>query len=56
MAAYRASLDLRPQLTEVFLALRQLPPDASGAEIETALRGTARYPRGAPACAWYSTS
>jgi hypothetical protein len=51
IAAYRASLDLRPQLTEVFLSLRQLPPDASGAEIETALRGTARYPRGAAACA-----
>ncbi len=33
------------------LALRQLPPNASGAEIETALRGTARYPRGAAACA-----
>ena len=28
MSAYRAALDLRPQLTEVFLALRELPPDA----------------------------
>ena len=28
LTASRAELDLRPQLTEVFLALRELPPDA----------------------------
>jgi hypothetical protein len=51
MAAYRAALDLRPQLTEVFLALRQVPTGATAAELETALRGTARYARSATACA-----
>jgi hypothetical protein len=51
MTAYRAALDLRPQLTDVFLALRQLPTGASAGNLETALRGTARYARGASACA-----
>jgi hypothetical protein len=51
ITASRADLDLRTQLTEVYRALRELPPDASAAELETALRGSARYPRAARACA-----
>ncbi len=51
MIAYRAGFDLRPQLTELFVALRQLPPSASAIEIETVLGGTARSPRTATACA-----
>ena len=47
----RAELDLRPQLAEVYRALRELPPDAAAAELEAALRGSARYPRNARACA-----
>jgi single-stranded-DNA-specific exonuclease len=49
--AYRAALDLRPQLTEVYRALRELAPEAPAGELETALRGTARYPRTADVCA-----
>jgi single-stranded-DNA-specific exonuclease len=51
MAAYRASLDLKPQLTELYRALRALPPAASAAALETALRGSGRYPRAAAVCA-----
>ena len=51
MVAYRAALDLRPQLTEVYRALRELPPEAQAAELQAALRGGGRYPRRAPACA-----
>jgi hypothetical protein len=51
MHAYRAALDLRPQLTEVYRALRELPPGAPAGELETALRGRGRYPREARACA-----
>jgi single-stranded-DNA-specific exonuclease len=51
ITAGRADLDLRPQLTETYRALRELPPDASAAELETALRGSARYLRAARACA-----
>jgi single-stranded-DNA-specific exonuclease len=51
MAAYRAALDLRPQLTDVYRALRELPENAPQARLETAIRGIARYPRSAPACA-----
>jgi hypothetical protein len=51
MVAYRAALDLRPQLTEVYRALRELPPEARAAELEGALRGSGRYPRAASACA-----
>jgi hypothetical protein len=50
-AAYRAALDLRPQLTEAYRALRELPPDASPARLEAALRGAGRYPRAATLCA-----
>jgi single-stranded-DNA-specific exonuclease len=51
IAAYRATLDLRPQLTELYRALRELPPGASPADLETALRGGGRYPRTAADCA-----
>jgi hypothetical protein len=50
MVAYRAALDLRPQLAEVYRALRELSPEAGAAELEAALRGSGRYPRGASAC------
>ena len=51
LAAWRAELDLRPQLTEVYRALRELPPGAPATDLETALRGNGRYPRDAIACA-----
>ena len=51
ITAWRAELDLRPQLTEIYRALRELPPDAAAADVETALRGAGRYPRNARACA-----
>jgi single-stranded-DNA-specific exonuclease len=51
IAAYRAALDLRPQLAEAYRALRELPADASPAALETALRGTGSYPRAPSACA-----
>ena len=49
--AYRAALDLRPQLADVYRALRELPAEAPGAELEAALRGAGRYRRDAAACA-----
>jgi hypothetical protein len=51
MNAYRAALDLRPQLTEVFRAFRELPEGASAEELQAALCGSGRYPRDARACA-----
>jgi single-stranded-DNA-specific exonuclease len=51
LTAWRAELDLRPQLTEIYRALRELPADAAAADIQTALRGAGRYPRNARACA-----
>jgi len=51
IAAYRAVLDLRPQLADLYRALRELPPDSNAAALEAALRGSGRYPRAAPACA-----
>jgi single-stranded-DNA-specific exonuclease len=51
ISAWRAALDLRPQLTAVYRALRELPPSAPAADLETALRGDGRYPRDASACA-----
>jgi single-stranded-DNA-specific exonuclease len=51
VAAYRAALDLRPQLTEVYRALRELTPEAPATDLEVALRGAARYPRSAAICA-----
>ena len=40
-----------PALAEIYRALRELPPEASGPDLETALRGAGRYPRNARACA-----
>jgi hypothetical protein len=51
LAAYRAALDLRPQLTEVYRALRELPPGSGQAALEAALRGSGRYRRTATVCA-----
>ena len=51
IAAYRAALDLRPQLTEVYRALRELTQDAPANDLEAALRGAGRYPRTAAICA-----
>src|SRR5918995_4645454 len=51
LSVYRAALDLRPQLTEVFLALRELPEGASPDELQGALCGAGRYPRDARTCA-----
>jgi single-stranded-DNA-specific exonuclease len=51
MNAYRARLDLRPQLTEVFLALRERSESASPDELRDTLCGAGRYPRDARACA-----
>ena len=38
IAAYRAALDLRPQLTEVYRALRELPADTEPAAAQAVLR------------------
>src|SRR5688572_3029653 len=51
IAAYRASLDLRPRLTELYRALRELQPEASATELEEALCGTARFRRDSIQCA-----
>ena len=48
IAAYRTALDLRPQLTEVYRALRELPQDAPASGLEAALRGAGRYPERPP--------
>ena len=45
IAAYRAALDLRPQLTELYRALRELPADAG----PNRLRGRPPRPRALPA-------
>jgi hypothetical protein len=51
IAAYRAALDLRPQLTQLYRALRELPADADRIAFEAAIRGPGRYPRPASASA-----
>jgi single-stranded-DNA-specific exonuclease len=51
LTAWRAELDLRPQLTELYRGLRGLPAGASASDLETAVRGSGRYSRGARACA-----
>jgi single-stranded-DNA-specific exonuclease len=51
LTAARAELDLRPHLTEVYRALRELPPDTPATSLEAAFRGAGRYPRNARACA-----
>ncbi len=39
LTAWRAELDLRPQLMEIYRALRELAPGADAADLESALRG-----------------
>jgi len=51
LTASRAELNLRPQLTQLYRALRELPADSSALDVEAALRGAGRYPRNARACA-----
>jgi hypothetical protein len=51
ITAYRATLDLRPQLAELYRALRELPSGSEPRRLEAALRGSGRYPRTAAACA-----
>jgi len=51
IAAYRAALDLRPQLAHLYRALRELPPNADRTTFEAALHGPGRYPRPASVCA-----
>jgi single-stranded-DNA-specific exonuclease len=48
---WRAELDLRPALVDVFRRLRDLAPGASPDELERALAGTGRYPRAPELCA-----
>jgi hypothetical protein len=51
IAAYRTALDLRPQLADVYRALRELGPDAPPEALVTAARGSGRYPRPVGLCA-----
>ena len=51
IAAYRATLDLRPQLTALYRALRELPAEPTPAALEAALRGPGRYQRPPVLCA-----
>jgi hypothetical protein len=51
LQVYRAELDLRPALAEVYRALRELVPDAGPDALERALRGSAGYPRTPECCA-----
>jgi single-stranded-DNA-specific exonuclease len=44
MAAYRAALDLRPQLTELYRALRELPHEATSTHLEAVFRDLLRPP------------
>jgi hypothetical protein len=48
---WRAELDMRPALASVYRNLRELPSDASAAELQEALTGPGRYPRAPAACA-----
>jgi len=51
LAAARAELELRPALADTYRALRDLPDGYSPQQLEAALRGRGRYPRGGTACA-----
>ena len=48
---YRAELDLRPALTQVYRALRDLPVGAAPHFVEEALRGPGRFARSPELCA-----
>jgi single-stranded-DNA-specific exonuclease len=48
---HRSELYLRPALSELYRALRELPPEASPDMQERALRGNDRYPRTPECCA-----
>jgi single-stranded-DNA-specific exonuclease len=50
LSMWRAELDLRPQLIDAYRALREPPSGTPAADVETALRGSGRYPRNARAC------
>jgi single-stranded-DNA-specific exonuclease len=51
LLVWRAELDLRPALVDVFRALRALAPPAPPGELERALSGSGRYPRTPELCA-----
>jgi single-stranded-DNA-specific exonuclease len=48
---WRAELELRPALAEVYRMLRELPADAGADAIQAALQGPGRYPRKPLSCA-----
>jgi single-stranded-DNA-specific exonuclease len=51
LLAFRAELDLRPALADVYRALRALRDDAGPDALEAALAGSGRYPRTPEYCA-----
>jgi single-stranded-DNA-specific exonuclease len=51
LLVWRAELDLRPVLVDIFRALRALAPGAPSHELERALSGSGRYPRTPEHCA-----
>jgi single-stranded-DNA-specific exonuclease len=51
IAAYRTALDLRPQLADVYRALRELGRDEPPEAVVAAARGGGRYPRPIEVCA-----
>jgi hypothetical protein len=51
LLAFRAELDLRPALADVYRALRDLRHDAGPDALEAALAGSGRYPRTPECCA-----
>jgi single-stranded-DNA-specific exonuclease len=51
LRVWRAELDLRPALTDVYRGLRQLDQGAGPDALEAALRGSGRYPRRPECCA-----
>jgi hypothetical protein len=50
LLVWRAELDLRPVLVDTFRAVRTLAPGAPPDELERALSGSGRYPRGPEHC------
>jgi hypothetical protein len=51
LLVYRAELDLRHALADVYRALRELPPEAGPDALQAALAGSGRYPRTPSVCA-----